>query len=1287
MKKKLLFFVILLLSINVWATDFTVGGVAYSISNTSLKTVSIGTGSTTPAINKSTSGNFSIPASISSGGITYAVTSIGPYAFYGCSKLTSVTIPNSIIRITSSVFEDCSSLTSIVLPNSVVSLGGSAFLSCTSLTSITFSNSLTTIGGGAFQNCPKLISLNLPKSLTTIGNYAFYYCTGLYSVTIPDAVTSIGEGAFSECSKLYSFYIKKANPASITMGAGIFNASPVSSGILYVPSGTKPTYQAASQWSAFATIAEEGQNALHFDGKNDYVSIPSVATNLSTFTIEMWIKPTTVPTTGDIALLNTNSWDNANGSSVHFQLEGSKVIISVYGLSADWPSSKYTPIVGKWQHIVVTYDRPNSAVKFYVNSFLVSTVNKSLPVAKIDAACIGAWGGTQRFFNGAIDEVRIWNTVRSEEEIIDNKSIPLSNPATLPGLLAYYDFNQGVADYNNTYIPALFDGSALRVNGTLKNFALLGPSSNFVKGFPVLSLSATTASVAASEGSSATINITSTTDWSAASNQSWLTVSPTSGTDDGVLTFTATGNPTTSTRTATVTVIGTGVSYQTITVTQDASPASLLLSSIGTSVISAEANTRLIEDVTSNTDWTAASDQQWLTVSPISGKGNGQFTLTAAANTSFSPRTAIITVVATAVNGQITTTATQTFSVKQVAGATNLSLVETTTSIGARDNSYATVDVITNAICTVTSDQTWLTASFNKVADRSWIFLTAAANPTSAKRTAKVTVSAPGADSQILTVIQDAMPANLSLSSTTVNIGAIANSTANIDVVSNIAWTAASDQSWLAVSPASATGNGKLTFTATANPTTSTRTATVTVSGTGVQNQTITVTQDVATLSLSASSIFIGAADNSSRTVNVSSNVGWTASSDQTWLAVHPASQSGNGTLTLTAAGNTGAVTRVATVTVSIAGITSQTVTVTQNAGEMTLSLSAYTASIGATGNSTVTVDATSNTGWIATSDQSWLAVSPASGTGNGTLTIKATANPTISTRTATVTVTATAVNGTVTTTRIKKITVTQDAGEASLSLSATSVAIGVASNSETAVNVTSNIGWTATSDQSWLAVSPASGTGNGTLTFKATANTATSTRTATVTVSATGVSKQIITVTQDAGKASLSLSATSVAIGASSNSETAVNVTSNTGWTASSDQSWLAVSPASGTGNGVLTFTATANPTTLTRTATVTVSGTDISNQTITVTQAGGVNTGVEVPNKEAITLYPNPISNGFVIRVGEQKSLLSIYDLSGNLVLSEQITGKSYIDITSLPVGIYLVKANGMVGKLIKK
>jgi hypothetical protein len=78
---------------------------------------------------------------------------------------------------------------------------------------------------------------------------------------------------------------------------------------------------------------------------------------------------------------------------------------------------------------------------------------------------------------------------------------------------------------------------------------------------------------------------------------------------------------------------------------------------------------------------------------------------------------------------------------------------------------------------------------------------------------------------------------------------------------------------------------------------------------------------------------------------------------------------------------------------------------------------------------------------------------------------------------------------------------------------------------------------------------------------------------------------------------------------------------------------------------------------------------------------------TGIDNATADALSFYPNPATDGFTIDAGVQTTPVSIYDLSGRLVLTQQATGKSYIDIISLQKGVYVVKANGLIGKLVKK
>ena len=150
-------------------------------------------------------------SSLTSVTIPDSVTSIGTYAFYNCSSLTSVTIPDSVTSIEMSVFSGCSGLTSITIPDSVTSIGSSAFSGCSSLTSLTIPDSVTSIVWDAFSGCSGLQSVTIGTGVTSIGDDAFRNCSGLTSVTIGNGVTSIGEYAFGGCSSL----------TSVTIGTGV----------------------------------------------------------------------------------------------------------------------------------------------------------------------------------------------------------------------------------------------------------------------------------------------------------------------------------------------------------------------------------------------------------------------------------------------------------------------------------------------------------------------------------------------------------------------------------------------------------------------------------------------------------------------------------------------------------------------------------------------------------------------------------------------------------------------------------------------------------------------------------------------------------------------------------------------------------------------------------------------------------------------------------------------------------------------------------------------------------
>jgi hypothetical protein len=225
--------------------------------------------------------------------------------------------------------------------------------------------------------------------------------------------------------------------------------------------------------------AKSQNNGLHFDG-TDHVTINHGSNSLSgTFTIEFWAKPSSLGGQGFIG-----SRGPADGS-FDIQLTGSGGLHGDIGNGSGWiTTSADAPgaglQVGVWSHIAYVIT-PNGYT-IYVNAVQKGSGTYSGTPLAFDNSHIltlgtygSNWGGT---YNGAMDELRIWSTARTQAEILNNMNVELSSGT---GLLAAYHFNQGTAGGNNSGVTTLTDAMGA-YNGTLNTFALSGSTSNWVVG-------------------------------------------------------------------------------------------------------------------------------------------------------------------------------------------------------------------------------------------------------------------------------------------------------------------------------------------------------------------------------------------------------------------------------------------------------------------------------------------------------------------------------------------------------------------------------------------------------------------------------------------------------------------------------------------------------------------------------------------------------------------------------------------------------------------------------------
>ena len=374
------------------------------------------------------------------------------------------------------------------------------------------------------------------------------------------------------------------------------------------------------------------------------------------------------------------------------------------------------------------------------------------------------------------------------------------------------------------------------------------------------------------------IKVTSNADWTVSSSKDWCHLTKTFGSNDGPIDVWCDENDKPSEREAKITITTKGGKYVEISVTQEPKSTDIVfgrdewdgddknldgsgsvtytLSLNVSSLSTSPAGESKTVNVTSNDSWTVSSNQSWCTVSPSSGSNNGTVKITTAKNTTSSSRTATVTIKGTNSGKTITVTVSQNTYTLSVS-PTSLS----TSAAGETKN----VNVTSNDIWTVSSNQSWCTVSPSSGSNNGTVKITTAKNTTSSSRTATVTIKGTNSGKSVtVKVTQDAGTNvgrdeydsdknldgsgsfTLSVSTSSLQMKAQGESK-TVSVSSNDSWTVTSNQSWCTVTPSSGTNNGTIKITSS-NNTSSSRTATVTIKGKNSgKSVTVKVTQDAGT--------------------------------------------------------------------------------------------------------------------------------------------------------------------------------------------------------------------------------------------------------------------------------------------------------------------------------------------------------------------------------------------------------------------------------------------------------
>ncbi|MEJ7585932.1 MAG: LamG-like jellyroll fold domain-containing protein [Ferruginibacter sp.] len=318
-----------------------------------------------------------------------------------------------------------------------------------------------------------LPSTFMPQSLSEIS-----VCIGS---TLNTPSTSIRAGSFNgriDEVRIWNTALTTLNPGELTSGTGLvgrwgFGDGSGSGLSNSISGGANGTIINNYEWVTGYNEADTITNAcIDFNGVHDYVTFgaaPSLNTTASAtgFTLEGWVKiegqgiatsTGTLGLVGVVPIIAKGTGENeASGLNINYFMgfeATTKMLVADFEEGAGTNTGLNHPITGTtalpvdvWTHVAATYNITDGAWNLYINGKSAGTGNAgagrvpeniSVQHASIGSALTsgGVAGG---FFNGKIDEVRIWKRALTQAEI----QVNLNNEITGgTGLLGRWGFNE-----------------------------------------------------------------------------------------------------------------------------------------------------------------------------------------------------------------------------------------------------------------------------------------------------------------------------------------------------------------------------------------------------------------------------------------------------------------------------------------------------------------------------------------------------------------------------------------------------------------------------------------------------------------------------------------------------------------------------------------------------------------------------------------------------------------------------------------------------------------------------
>ncbi|MBN1338239.1 MAG: right-handed parallel beta-helix repeat-containing protein, partial [Bacteroidales bacterium] len=217
------------------------------------------------------------------------------------------------------------------------------------------------------------------------------------------------------------------------------------------------------------------RSALEFDGNFDYVSLDTLwGVSPNEFSVEAWI----YPLSGDDEVI----FYHGDNGEFQMGISGNAMRMSVKLAGEGWYEAVMPALpLNQWSHACGTWKR-NDAVKLYVDGVLkASTPVPNAPLQDPGPAFqakMGSYNNNGAWYNGKIDEVRIWNEALDVNRIRENLHLTLTG--TEDNLYAYWPVNE----FDGIHLTDLAGGNIGHFGGNctyVESSAPLGMGASYLR--------------------------------------------------------------------------------------------------------------------------------------------------------------------------------------------------------------------------------------------------------------------------------------------------------------------------------------------------------------------------------------------------------------------------------------------------------------------------------------------------------------------------------------------------------------------------------------------------------------------------------------------------------------------------------------------------------------------------------------------------------------------------------------------------------------------------------------